>query len=113
MAKYDENLAGVLVDGHRKITSGTKGGPARGLPSLCAIYDGNRSRVRDVNEDPFGMAIELKALRMALQLDLTDLLTICGIDHGEAAATVADKNLMVCGTDPNVVRILSELDAAG
>src|SRR5262245_47509224 len=69
-------------------------------------------RIRYVDEDPRSGLLELKRFRMSRQRDLPQFLSRFGIDKGEGALAETDHEPMGAGIEPDVVRVVAELQPA-
>src|SRR6185436_18044545 len=87
-------------------------GPAGDLLVGLAIEDGHFCGIRDIDIDPRSSSLELKALGMTFQSNLTDLLERCYIDDRQAAVPCPHVEPSLIAIDAYVVSVVSERELA-
>jgi hypothetical protein len=73
----------------------------------------NGPRLRDVDEYPVGLAVELEPFWVGRHGECGDLAFLDGIDRGDAAAAKSDQHAICVRIDAYVVGIIAQFDAAG
>ena len=84
--------------------------PACNLFSGKAIYRRNLASVGHIDKNPLTPPLQLEALRMSLEHDVSDLSSTLGVDHGQGAVSITDIDAMSRVIDANIVGIVAKLD---
>src|SRR5262245_2316434 len=111
IAKCHQHSPGSLVQRHRK-EAAVFDDPARGLLAGETVDDRDLARLRDVHEDAAVRAGKLKALRMGMQWDVSDLAVRRRVDDRECAIAVTDEHVTGHRLDANVVGIIAQIESS-
>src|SRR5579885_548795 len=108
---HNENFPACRINRHREVCANVQR-PLCHLALRIAVEHGDLTGVRHVRPYFCACRIELKALRMPLQLNFPGNLTLGRINSCDGTAAISDINLVRLAIDPDIVGVLAELDPA-